>query len=101
MYLGKIVEVADRDALYNNPTHPYTKALLSAVPRPEPNSDRERIRLPGEIPSPINPPSGCTFHPRCPFVKDECKKTIPGLSPVKGDPEGDDHICACLRAGEI
>jgi oligopeptide transport system ATP-binding protein len=69
MYLGKIVEVADRDDLYNNPTHPYTRALLSAVPRPEPNSDRERIRLPGEVPSPINPPSGCTFYPRCPLTR--------------------------------
>ncbi len=69
MYLGKIVEVADRDDLYNNPTHPYTRALLSAVPRPEPNADRERIRLPGEVPSPINPPSGCTFYPRCPLTR--------------------------------
>ncbi|MCP4375788.1 MAG: ATP-binding cassette domain-containing protein, partial [bacterium] len=69
MYLGKIVEVADRDDLYNNPVHPYTRALLSAVPRPEPNPDRQRIRLPGEIPSPINPPSGCTFYPRCPLTR--------------------------------
>jgi len=69
MYLGKIVEVADRDDLYNNPTHPYTRALLSAVPRPDPVADRERIRLPGEVPSPINPPSGCTFYPRCPLTR--------------------------------
>jgi len=69
MYLGKIVEVADRDDLYNNPTHPYTRALLSAVPRPEPDQDRERIQLPGEVPSPINPPSGCTFYPRCPLTR--------------------------------
>ncbi|MDP6636211.1 MAG: ATP-binding cassette domain-containing protein [Phycisphaerae bacterium] len=74
MYLGKIVEVADRDDLYNNPTHPYTKALLSAVPRPEPNPDRERIRLPGEVPSPINPPSGCAFYPRCPLTRQRAEE---------------------------
>ncbi len=117
MYLGKIVEVADRDELYNNPTHPYTRALLSAVPRPEPNSDRERVQLPGEVPSPINPPSGCTFYPRCPLTrlraKDlseserhtvvvdgqaspvvrQCTVEVPKLKPTADDTS---HCHACL-----
>ncbi|MDP6544777.1 MAG: ATP-binding cassette domain-containing protein [Phycisphaerae bacterium] len=117
MYLGKIVEVADRDTLYNSPTHPYTRALLSAVPRPEPNPDRERIRLPGEVPSPINPPSGCTFYPRCPLTRQRaadlsegerhtvvidgqaspvvrrCTVEVPTLKPTADDPN---HCHACL-----
>jgi oligopeptide transport system ATP-binding protein len=70
MYLGKIVEKAGRDALYNNPLHPYTKALLSAVPDPDPQKRSSRIRLGGETPSPINPPSGCPFHPRCSLTRE-------------------------------
>ncbi len=69
MYLGKIVEIADRDALYSNPRHPYTQALLSAAPHPEPVKKASRIVLPGEVPSPMNPPSGCTFHPRCTLTR--------------------------------
>lgn len=74
MYLGRIVELADRDTLYANPRHPYTKALLSAAPHPVPERVHGRIVLPGEVPSPINPPTGCAFHPRCPLTRDLAKQ---------------------------
>lgn len=79
MYLGRVVEHASRDALFRNPQHPYTKALLSATPQPDPTKRRERIVLKGELPSPLNPPSGCTFHPRCPIAFDICPKLNPAL----------------------
>jgi oligopeptide transport system ATP-binding protein len=92
MYLGKIVEMADRNELYDNPLHPYTKALLSAVPIPDPviERKRERIILTGDVPSPINPPSGCHFHTRCPYVMDVCKK----IDPLFAD-QGGNHLVAC------
>jgi oligopeptide/dipeptide ABC transporter ATP-binding protein len=90
MYLGQIVEYAATEALYNNPLHPYTKALFSAALPAHPDVQREEIVLPGEVPSPINPPSGCRFHPRCPFVKPECSQVEPELKEVA--PE---HRVAC------
>ncbi|XRG77157.1 dipeptide ABC transporter ATP-binding protein [Rossellomorea sp. GAMAL-10_SWC] len=79
MYLGKIVEIADKKSIFENPQHPYTRALLSAIPVPNPVHQRERIILKGDIPSPINPPSGCRFHTRCPFAIDICKTQSPEL----------------------
>ena len=100
MYLGKIVEYADADELYQNPVHPYTYALLSAIPIPDPEVKKEKQILSGDVPSPINPPSGCVFHTRCPFAKDVCKIEIPELVPAPGA-GNNDHLQACLRAGEI
>lgn len=98
MYLGRIVELTDRDTLYANPLHPYTEALLSAIPIPDPDRPRNRMILQGEIPSPLNPPSGCHFHPRCPIArKGLCDIEEPDL--MEGADEVD-HLAACwLRAG--
>jgi oligopeptide transport system ATP-binding protein len=93
MYLGKVVEIADADDLYLNPHHPYTRALLSAIPVPDPRRKDKRIILTGDVPSPIRPPSGCHFHPRCPDVIEECKSTCPSLRQT--NPE---HSTACIRA---
>jgi len=117
MYLGRIVETASRDVLYRNPTHPYTEALLSAVPDPEPGATKMRIPLEGEVPSPINPPTGCPFHPRCPLTRElaaaadasdtvaieslgrsvrvigRCARETPSLQPLANDPT---HCHACL-----
>jgi peptide/nickel transport system ATP-binding protein len=82
MYLGKIVEVSDRSTLFATPHHPYTRALLSAVPVPDPTVKRQRIILKGDVPSPINPPSGCRFHTRCPYVFDRCRTDEPMLRDV-------------------
>jgi oligopeptide transport system ATP-binding protein len=90
MYLGRIVELATARELYTSPRHPYTEALLSAVPIPEPGLKRTRIRLTGDVPSPIRPPSGCHFHPRCPKVMERCKTEAPKFKPV-----ADGHWAAC------
>ncbi|WP_316232879.1 MULTISPECIES: dipeptide ABC transporter ATP-binding protein [unclassified Bradyrhizobium] len=90
MYLGRIVETAAARQLYSTPKHPYTEALLSAVPIPDPSVKRKRIRLKGEVPSPINPPPGCHFHTRCPLAKDICSKEVPAL---KASAPG--HLVAC------
>ena len=90
MYLGEIVEVADSETLFNEPLHPYAKALISAIPVPNPTIETERIILKGEVPSPSNPPSGCKFHTRCPFATDICKQKKPELKEIK-----DEHIVAC------
>ncbi len=91
MYLGEIVELADARELYNNPKHPYTKALLSAVPLPDPKRKRDRIVLTGDVPSPANLPGGCFFHPRCPQARPECKS----VHPVLGN-DGTDHFTRCV-----
>ena len=99
MYLGKIVEVADADDLYASPRHPYTMALLSAVPIPDPmvEDSRERILLKGDLPSPANPPQGCRFHTRCPFRQPErCDTEDPALRTL-----ADGHVAACHYAEEI
>ncbi len=98
MYLGRVVELTDRDTLYRAPAHPYTEALLSAIPIPDPDRARTRMHLEGEIPSPLNPPPGCRFHPRCPIARPGlCDIEDPALMTVPG---GDDHEAACLlRAG--
>ncbi len=84
MYLGRIVELADKKTLFENPKHPYTQALLSAVPSPKPHQKKERILLQGDLPSPSNPPEGCTFHPRCAYVTDICRTKKPTLSETDG-----------------
>jgi oligopeptide transport system ATP-binding protein len=82
MYLGKVVEIGESRELVRNPQHPYTRALLSAVPVVDPASKRQRIVLSGDVPSPIHPPSGCTFHPRCPLVQDICRVEMPPLREI-------------------
>ena len=92
MYLGKIVEIADAEELYKNPLHPYTRALLSAIPVPDPKQKRERIVLRGDVPTPINPPSGCRFRTRCPLAIPECAQIVPELREIVPD-----HTAACIR----
>lgn len=90
MYLGKVVEVAEAEELFESPLHPYTQALFSAIPIPDPKTKRKRIILAGEPPSPANPPTGCRFHPRCPHVMDICRSEEPKLEEVKPK-----HFVAC------
>jgi oligopeptide/dipeptide ABC transporter ATP-binding protein len=90
MYLGKIVEIAPKEDIYNRPHHPYTEALLSAVPQSDPRIRRKRIILEGDLPSPAHPPSGCPFHPRCPKTSSTCRRFPPHLRSIDGD-----HLSAC------
>jgi oligopeptide/dipeptide ABC transporter ATP-binding protein len=94
MYLGKVVEIADRKSLYEAPLHPYTRALLSAVPIPDPKLEAQRSRtvLRGEVPSPLKPPSGCVFHPRCPIAVERCAAQVPALRPVRPAHFGACHL---------
>lgn len=90
MYLGSLVEMADKKELFSHPAHPYTQALLSAVPVPDPEKKSNRIILQGDLPSPANPPQGCKFHTRCPYAKEICRQQVPEYKD-----HGGGHICAC------
>ena len=94
MYLGRVVEIAGADTVYHNPRHPYTRALISAIPVPVPSRKRERIVLSGDVPSPINPPAGCPFHTRCPHVQDICRTEVPKLRNVVSN-DGGAHSVSC------
>ena len=93
MYLGSVVEAAEKAQLYSNPMHPYTKALLSAIPLPDVKQNRQRITLEGDVPSAYNPPSGCKFHTRCPYATDRCRQEAPEHQEVEKG-----HKAACHRA---
>ena len=92
MYLGRLAETGPAHELCTHPAHPYTRALLSSVPTTRPEKKTERIILTGDVPSPLKPPSGCRFHPRCPYCREICRKEDPALRSVGGDPK---HLCAC------
>jgi len=96
MYLGKMVEITDRDGLFANPLHPYTQALISAIPIPNPHLKRERIILKGDVPSPLHPPSGCRFHPRCPVAQADCSVNEPKLRELRPG-----HQVACHYAEDF
>ena len=96
MNLGTIVEIADAQALFASPRHPYSRALLSAIPVPKPRAKRSRIVLQGEMPSALNPPSGCRFHTRCPYVIERCRTEVPELLA-----DGTGHATACHRTAEL
>jgi oligopeptide/dipeptide ABC transporter ATP-binding protein len=93
MYLGKIVELAQTEELFKNPVHPYAQALLASIPIPDPTVEKRRIILTGEVPSPVNPPAGCRFHPRCPNASEECNREEPQLVDI-----GNGHLVACPAA---
>ncbi len=94
MYLGKIAEYTDADSVYKNPLHPYTQALISAIPVPDPSVRKQKIVLRGDVPSPLSPPPGCRFHTRCPYAFDRCRSEEPELLPAPGT-SGEEHLAAC------
>jgi len=96
MYLGRIVEQASTAALFATPAHPYTQALLAAIPTIDPATRRHRVVVPGDIPSPAAPPPGCRFHTRCPVAIDICRTVDPPLIPINAGPDG--HLAACHLA---
>jgi oligopeptide/dipeptide ABC transporter ATP-binding protein len=96
MYLGKIVELSNTKALFDQPLHPYTKALLSAIPIPDPDSGIEKIILTGDVPNPIDPPPGCRFHPRCQYAEEICRTELPKLEETENN-----HLVACHRWQDI
>ena len=98
MYLGRIVEIADKLSLFENPQHPYTRALLSAIPVPDPDAKKERIVLKGDVPSPIDPPKGCRFHTRCPFATNKCRTEVPTLRTSNLMKEGHQVACHHMEA---
>ena len=97
MYLGKVVELAPTDSLYQHPRHPYTEALLRSIPMADPRARRKKTPLEGDVPDPANPPKGCYFHTRCPYVRDLCREITPELRPSKIQP---DHFDACLLSDD-
>jgi oligopeptide/dipeptide ABC transporter ATP-binding protein len=103
MYLGKIVEVGSVETIFERPALPYTRALIEAIPVPDPTHEHEATPLEGEAPSPVSPPSGCPFHPRCPFAVAACSESLPALEAVEGSGReaGHEHLAACLRTGDI
>ncbi len=100
MYLGRIVEYADAATLYACPRHPYTRALIAAIPVPDPDARKDQPVLAGDVPSPMNPPSGCHFRTRCPYAVERCRNETPGLRPVPNGPD-EQHLAACHRLEEI
>jgi oligopeptide/dipeptide ABC transporter ATP-binding protein len=96
MYLGKIVEMADSEELLRHPLHPYTEALVSAIPPADPDVKLQRIILEGDVPSPVAPPPGCVFHPRCRYTQDKCKSDVPELRQIQPS-----HFASCHFAGEL
>jgi peptide/nickel transport system ATP-binding protein len=96
MYLGKVVEISEKKDLFDSPLHPYTKALLSSIPVPNPTLQRERVMLTGDVPSPINPPTGCRFHTRCPFAVEKCKQEEPALREISRE-----HFVSCHFAEDL
>jgi oligopeptide/dipeptide ABC transporter ATP-binding protein len=103
MYLGKIIEKGPVERIFTRPAHPYTRALLEAIPEANPRRQRNFVPIEGETPSPVAPPAGCAFHPRCPYAIDECKAVVPPLEPVPGSVQtvGAEHLAACIRKHEI
>ena len=95
MYLGRIVERGTRDEIFDSPKHPYTRALLSAIPQVDPDTGIEKIRLSGDVPSPVRPPAGCHFHPRCPDRLSQCEQVYPSVSAFS-----DTHTCNCYLYAE-